>query len=294
MPAAKKESTALAPISGAGTAMALPDAWRAKLNAQAKDVAAKERPSVSKISLRAGQLTYGGNPVKGNMLPVIILAAGHRNTFYDTLFDPNNLQNPVCFSLSLEGEDMVAHENVPDENVPGDSDKTPRETPRSCKGCAYNEWGSEFLRAGSRGKACKETRRLVLLPADAAESAEDCKKAEMAIVDLPVTSAKEYSNFVNGLAAQAGIPPWAAVTEFTTRPDAKTQFKCVFTPTSVVQDEEVLAVLEQRLEEAQRLCLLPYDEVSSTKDGKMSEGAGVAEKADPKVTAAATKRAKKY
>ena len=250
-------------------AVALPGSWREKLAGMAKDQAAKERPSVSKISLRAGVIKYGDQPVKGNILPAIVLLAAHRNTYYDRPFDPNNLANPVCFALSIEGEEMEAHENVPDDNVPAFEQRRTRD----CSTCPLNEWGSDPK--GGRGKACKETRRLIILPADAATSAEAAKAAEMAIIDIPVTSGKNYSNFVNGLAASAQVPPWAALTDISTQPDAKSQFKVTFTPTSVIDDDAVLEAIHARFEEAQRVALIPYDEVSSTTGGKMVDGSGV-------------------
>lgn len=246
-------------------AVALPGSWRERLAEQAKAAAAKERPSVSKISLRAGQLKYGDQPVKGNVLPCIVLLAGHRNTHYDKPFDPNNLANPVCFAVSVDGEQMEAHENVPDENVPAFAERQVR----SCQGCPNNEWGSDPK--GGRGKACKEGRRLIILPADAAESADAARTAEMAIIDIPVTSGKNYSNFVNGLAAAAGVPPWAAITDVSTQPDAKTQFKVTFTPKTVIDADEVLEALHARMAEAERIALQPYDEVESTTSGKMQE-----------------------
>lgn len=244
-------------------AVALPGTWKEKLAAQAKAAAAKERPSVSKISLRAGQLKYGDAPVKGNVLPCIVLLAAHRNTYYTTAFDPNNLANPACFAVSVEGDDMEAHENVPPENLPGGPEQ------RLCHGCPKNEWGSDPK--GGRGKACKEGRRLIILPADAATSADAARTAEMAIIDIPVTSGKNYSNFVNGLAAAAGVPPWAAITDVSTQPDSKTQFKVTFTPKTVVEDEAVLEALSARMAEAERIALQPYDEVESTTAGKMAE-----------------------
>lgn len=286
-PAAPSSGPQTAPPAPAGTAVAaqgtravaLPGSWAERLAAQAKDMAAKERPSVSKISLRAGQISYGGSPVRGNVLPVIVMLAAYRNTYYDKPFDPNNLSNPVCFALSLDGEDMSAHDNVPDENVPEDDPNKPRDEmrPRGCNGCAMNAWGSDPK--GGRGKACKETRRLIVLPADCVTSPEDVDKAEMAIVDIPVTSGKNYSNFVNALAASVGVPPWAAITDLSTQPDAKTQFKVTFTPKRAITDEDILEALHRKLEQAERLALLPYDEVSSTESGKMADGTGVAKPA---------------
>src|SRR3990172_6508037 len=217
----------VAPLPAMGSsAVALPTSLMQRLASQAKDEAAKERPSVSKISLRGGLLAYQGQAIANNVLPCVVLCAVHRNAMYDGPFDPNNIKNPVCFALSKDGEAMQAHENVPKENIPQtDPDKT-RETPRDCDGCSANAWGS--VGGGSRGKLCKETRRLVLLPASALESEESAQKGELAVLDIPVTSGKNYSNFVNALAASAGVPPWAAVTHISTERDAKTQFKVTF------------------------------------------------------------------
>lgn len=261
-----------------GGALALSGGLMARLAAQAKDQAAQERPSVSKVSLRGGMLAIGGNPVAENVLPVVIMFAGNRNAYYDKPFDPNNLQNPVCFALGAGDDDMFAHENVPDENVGPDSEKFERATPRSCNGCKFNEWDSDPK--GGRGKACKETRRLVLIPGNGLDSVEAVQKAEMAILDIPVTSGKNYSNFVNSLASQTNLPPWAVVTDVSTERDPKTQFKVTFTPTHVVsEDEEIFLALEKRKDEATRLAMTPYDEVASTTKGKMEDGKGVSEKA---------------
>lgn len=267
-----------------GGALALSSGLMARLSAQAKDQAAQERPSVSKISLRGGMLAIGGQPVAKNVLPVVIMFAGNRNAYYDKPFDPNNLQNPVCFALGGNDDEMFAHPNVPDGNVGPDSEEFERASPRACDGCKFNEWGSDPK--GGRGKACKETRRLVLIPGNGLDTVEAVQKAEMAILDIPVTSGKNYSNFVNALASQTNLPPWAVVTDVSTERDPKTQFKVTFTPTNVVsEDEEIFLALEKRKEEAVRLAMTPYDEVASTTGGKMAEGAGVGEK-DAKPAAA--------
>lgn len=284
-PATGAPGTALAALPQRGSgALALPPEVAAMLATHAKDEAALERPSISKISLRGGMLAYQGQPIAKNILPCVILVAANRNAYYDQPFDPNNLQNPVCFALGETGSDtvMVAHENVPDENVPpADAEKIGlrEDNPRSCDGCAMNAWGSDPR--SERGKACKETRRLVVLPASALSDVEAVNKGELAIIDLPVTSGKNYANFVQGLAASAGIPVWSAVTEISTERDPKTQFKVTFTPTQMVADADVLGALMARREQALQLALTPYDEVQSTNAGKMAEGKGVAKKSTP-------------
>jgi hypothetical protein len=233
----------------------------ARLAAEARDEAAKERPSVSKISLRGGVISYQGQMAKDNKLPCVIVAAVHRNSYYDKPFDPNNLQNPTCFALGTDENDMVAHENVPEDILPG---KT-----RDCGSCPLSAWGSDPK--GGRGKACKETRRLVVLPAGALDTPDNVMKAELAIVDIPVTSGKNYSNFVNHVAAATGLPVWAVVTEMSCERDPKTQFKVLFNFASMIGDEATLLALEKRKDEALRLALTPWDEPASTEAGKMAD-----------------------
>lgn len=233
-------------------AVALSGDVLARLAAKAQNVAAAERPSVSKFSTKSGVLAYGGNPLPGNKVDVIVLAAVYRNTWYGTRYDPNNIVNPNCFSMSLSGEDMMPDKIVTDPPSP------------SCRTCPKAEWKSDPYTG--KGKACKETRRLVMIPSTVlmeADPAAAIAAAELAIMDLPVTSSKNYSNFVNGLAAAASVPPYAAVTNVSVVPDAKTQFQVKFTPLSVVPSVEILDAIEKRIPEAERLGLQGYDGVAS-------------------------------
>lgn len=223
----------------------------AALAAQAKDAAAKERPSISKISLKSGVISFGGTPVKDNRLEMIILAATYRNTFYAGRYDPNNIVNPNCFSLSETDENMV-----PDPVVANPINAT-------CEGCEYAEWGSDLN--GGRGKACKETRRLVAIPAsvfEAVNPVEAIKTAEMAILDVPVTSVRNYSQYVNVLASSVGLPVWACVTEISAKPDPKTQFKVEFKGVRGAPDDATLDALEARKADAVRIGLMGYDSVA--------------------------------
>jgi hypothetical protein len=247
-----------------GGAAALPASLLAELAAEAKDAAAKERPLVSKISARAGMLSYQGNPIPGNRLPCVVLFAGYRNVFYSVSYDPDNIKNPDCFALSVSGEDMAPHENV----------VKPCHT--TCTGCENAKWGTA-MRNGKpgRGKACKETRRVVVLPVSALESADAVKKAELAFLDVPVTSGRNYSGYVNRLSTSANLPIWAAVTDVSARPHVRNQFELIFEPTQAIQDEEVLLAIKSRLEEARAIIMTPYegadddaDEAPPVKDSK--------------------------
>lgn len=231
------------------TAIAMPSSSRlAALAEQAKAAAAQERPSVSKVSLKSGVISIGGSPVKDNRLDCIVLASTYRNTFYKGRYDPNNIVNPNCWALSETDQNMV-----PDEKIEEPVNAT-------CAGCPNAEWGSDLN--GGRGKACKETRRLVLIPASVLEDDDPVaaiKTAEMAFLDVPVTSVKNWAQYVNILAGSTGLPVWAAVTEISARPDPKTQFKVEFRGIKAAGDDAILDALEARKPEAVRIGLIGYD-----------------------------------
>jgi hypothetical protein len=235
-------------------ALAIPADMMAELAKHAKDAAAAERPAVSRISLKSGVMTFQGNPMPGNKTEAVILAAAFRNVWYAGRYDPNNIVSPNCFALSDTDEDMVPHENVTDPPNP------------TCAGCKYNEWKSDPN--GGKGKACKQTRRLVVLPGHAVEQGLDAvKTAELAVIDLPVTSVKNYSSFVNALAASANVPPWAAVSQISVVPDAKTQFKVMFQPMRVLPSLDIVNAVKARLEFALRLAMQPYEATGVPVDG---------------------------
>jgi hypothetical protein len=235
--------------SSGSTAVALPADMLAEFEAEAKDAADAERPSVSKISLRSGQMNIGGNPLPGNKVRAVLLAGVYWNKFYQGKYNPNVIVNPTCFAVAVtpeEADDMEPHENV---------DNPVHE---NCASCPNMDWGSAG--EGSRGKACKESRRLVMIPEDALASPEAVMKAEISIIDVPVTSVRNYGNFVNILSASVKRPMYAVITELSVVPDPKSQFKLQFQPVQLINDAAVLQAVRSRVDEAKRAGSIPYDE----------------------------------
>ena len=238
-----------ATTSNASGALALPAELAAELAAEAQDAAAQERPSVSKISLKSGVIAYMGAAVPGNALEGILLVGAKWNRYYAGKYDPNNIVNPTCFAIAgVEADEMAPHENVSEPVNP------------TCKGCPNLEWGSNPNSPSGRGKACSESRRLVFLPKDALASVDAINKAEMAVIDLPVTSVREYANYINSLSVSVKRPMWAVVTRVSLTPDMKTQFKVNFTPIQLVDDADLLRALKARQVEGLRAATIPYDE----------------------------------
>lgn len=230
--------------------------WVDKLAGEAKSVAALETPSLSNISLRGGVMMLNQVRVPGNKLECIIISSIFQQRFYKARFDPNNLSNPDCFSLSLNGEEMIPHEASKEKQN------------ERCDGCPKNAWGSASTPENpSRGKACKDTRRIALIPKDA----KDIAKAEIAVLTLPVTSIRNWGTYVNGLAAEYRRPPFGVFTEIEVEPDPKRQFTVRFRCTGIVADEGILGAIYGRKPKIDEILMTPYD-ASGDAEKKADDG----------------------
>lgn len=179
----------------------------------AKKATATEAPSSSKISVKAGILSYNGQAAEGNKLDCIIIASTHTNLFYEEKYDSDNITSPVCYAYSEDPDEfpMVPH---PKASKPQADD---------CESCWANQWGS----GKGRGKACKNSRTLAVVPGGV--TAEDIATAEVATLNLPVmTVSKMWSPYVHKLSALYQRPPLAMVTTVGVKPDAKSQFLITF------------------------------------------------------------------
>jgi hypothetical protein len=229
------------------TAVALPSSALAELEKYAKDDAAKERPSVTKLSLKGGMLAYQGQEMPNNEMEVIILAAAFMNTLYLGAYDPDNIVSPDCFALAMDKEELKPH---PDVAEPYGSDEG------TCKGCPSAEWGTGS-RDGkpTRGKLCKEKRRLVVMPA---EDGADYAKAELAILEISVTNVGHYASYVNTLAASIKRPMWAVRTLIKVSRHRVNQYQLDFSPVGFIETVEELDAIKSRRDAAMRLALMPF------------------------------------
>lgn len=182
------------------------------LAALAKKATAIEKPTTSNIGTRAGILTYNGTPVPDNKLNVIIIASTYANLYYEGEYDEKNPTNPVCYAYSEDGENMSPH---PKSSKPQSAD---------CASCPWNAWESDPK--GGRGKACKNTRRLAMIPADT--QLVDLQTAEIATMQLPVTSVKIWAQYVNKISTLFARPPLGVYTTIGSVPDRDTTFKLTF------------------------------------------------------------------
>jgi hypothetical protein len=252
----------------------VPTKWEEELAKQAAESAKMEESTStgSFFGLKSGVLSFNDSPLPNNEMAVIILDSVLENVFYEGKYDPDEPQGPVCFAFGRDEKDMHPHQVVVDA---GSSSHD------QCLGCDNNEWGSADT---GRGKACRNTRRLAMIPAGKFEAngkfkaftdLEHFESASIASMKLPVTSVKGYAAFVKQVTGALRRPPHAIFTKVKVVPDPSSQFKVTFEALSQVPDN-LMGVVMARHDEAMASIEQPYsmgdDRQTSKKSAKKPAG----------------------
>lgn len=216
------------------TAVAMPVNWRDQMKKVAVKSAEAEAPSGGYISFKSGRLSLGDMVQPGDKIEVIVLDYLFHNKYYTTAYDSKVTSSPVCYAFARAEEELEPSQ-VAEEPQGGEEG--------FCTGCPQNEWGTSPK--GGHGKACMNTRRLFLLPAGVVADPTKVARTEVIQCDLPVTSVKNFSRFVNDL-APAGVPPFGVVVEMSVKPHEDTLFQVYFKPMEQIKDERILEALANR------------------------------------------------
>jgi len=231
--------------------MAKSSSWEKDLAKEASRSSAREKSrgggGGNKISIRKRRYTLGEEKL-GREMKVVVLDFIYLNTLYKGKFREDKPNIPSCFALSEDGEDMAPHKNVK---------KPPNE---ECDGCPFNEWGS----GKGRAKACQGRRRLALIHVDDIESAEDVAEAAIATIDLPVTSVQKkgkdntWGAYVKTLDNEVHRPSYSVVTLMSFDEDEAYPVP-TFELEEKIKDQEVVEALKERIEEARKLLMEPFE-----------------------------------
>jgi len=166
----------------------------------------------NKIGLKNKEFTLPDGQKSQGPLECIILDFAWFMVHYPGVYNSNNPQQPNCFAVGREnpeGGTLKAHESV--ENPQGPN----------CKDCAKNQWGSAPT---GKGKACKNQRRLILVPPNFDESTEP-----MSMYVSP-NGLKNFDKYVSRLNNEQGVLPVQVVTAISFDPDQSyplLKFACI-------------------------------------------------------------------
>lgn len=203
------------------------------------------------FSTKSGVLSWQDAPLPGNQMAVVILDSVLENVYYEGRYDPETPQGPVCFAFAREEKTMAPH------SVVTEAGNEQCGASGLCAGCPMNEFGTAEV---GKGKACRNTRRLAMIPAgsfntqtgkfELNEDPEHYSATGMGFMKLPVTSVKGYASFVKQVAGALKRPPFGIVTKVKIVPDPKSQFKVVFEPIMSLPDELMEAIMARHKEAA--------------------------------------------
>lgn len=230
--------------------------WDEQLAKDAEIAAELERNAGggSFFSVRGGMLTFNDMPVPNNTMVVVIVDGIFENVYYEGDFDPTSPSPPTCFAFARDEANLAPHETVVAANQAQND---------VCAGCDKNAWGTADK---GRGKACRNTRRLALIPAGtfdangrfiASKDEEFFEKSPIGFLKLPVTSVKGYATFVKQIAGGMKLPPHGIFAKVTARPDAKNQVMVSVEALGAIP-HGLMAMIMKRRGEAQNTIEQPY------------------------------------
>jgi len=161
-------------------------------------------PATNSISVKDKMFSFPDGTVDPGPIQIVIVDYLSKNMFYQGKWDPKNPQPPVCFAIGTKPKELIPSANSPEAQC------------SDCASCALNQFGSD-----GDGKACKNTRFLAVLPADA--------EADTPIMTLSVspTAIKNFDAYVATIAKLFQAPPLKVITEVSFHPE-KTHAQLVF------------------------------------------------------------------
>lgn len=182
--ATTKPSTSIA-VKKPTNIVAIQEALRNQVAALAGRVAPA---SGDNIQLKEKQFVLPDG-TKCDTLDIVIVDFVSTHNYYEGKYDAKNIVPPNCFAIGINPLQMIPSSNSPDKQAD------------NCQTCPLNQFGSD-----GDGKACKNGRRLAVLPPDADED------TPLWILSVSPTALKNFDGYVTSVAAKFNLPPMGVVT----------------------------------------------------------------------------------
>jgi hypothetical protein len=133
---------------------------------------------------------------EGKSITVVVVAHEIVHAYYSKPYNPSSISPPDCF----------AHGEIFDQLAPIET--APEPQAQACSVCPMNEFGSA---PNGKGKACRNSRLLAVLPADPGLIADH----PIWTLSVPPTSIKEYENYLRDLRDDHGLTNAFVATKIT-------------------------------------------------------------------------------
>lgn len=120
-----------------------------------------------------------------------------QNTYYERGYVEGETVPPDCWAIAKKVNELAP-----------DASRIEEPESESCKGCPLNQFGTAH---NGKGKACKNTYLVALLPPGAGED------TELAYLRVSPTGMKSFDAFANGCSARFKLPPVGAIVTVDTK-----------------------------------------------------------------------------
>lgn len=169
-------------------------------------------------------------------LELVIVDFYSQNLFYDRPFVEGSPVPPACFAIGAEPTTLTPSKNSP--AVQADT----------CTACSNNLFNSDPK--GGKGKACKNTRLLSVLPGSAVD--DDKVDLEIWTLSVPPAAMAFFDGYVRTLAAKHKTSPTGVITRVTLA-DGQTYFSPRFEVVRPLKASELGTFMRRREEARARL-----------------------------------------
>lgn len=218
------------------------------------------------LSTRGGRFSFNGLDL-GTEHDVIVLGSVPFNAYYEGRFDPEKITAPACFALGDGAAPLAPAESGPLKPTSPQA--------KDCGSCWASAFGTGKRSDGtaSRGKACAERRRVVLLgiSGDGDLAPEVLSSTACALLTLPVTSGPSWAAFAKSVTDGLRVPLCFVVARVRIVPDPRKQYVLeweVLRPAP----KDAWETLLQRVDAAQSILLAPPAQGSDAPDARPASG----------------------
>lgn len=233
--------------------------WKDRMQAVKVVAQEAEKPQGGFISFKGGRMSFGDEILPGDKLNAIIVDYRMENDLYKAKYVAGVVRSPDCFAIVRPDELQSPwrlmrpdEEGYEPDTLVSDSEDPQVEPGDGCADCPMNEWGSASLigdkTPGARGKACKTSRRIMVLAADDCTTPEKIARAQVVTMIPPATSVDNFSTCMNQISKALDTAMFGAVVEISVKPHPKFLFQVHFKVLQQIQNEELLMALLARHE----------------------------------------------
>lgn len=153
---------------------------------------AVEAPNAQRIKInKKGVYEMPDGSEIGEEFRCIVIDFIPSQAWWEKRFDPKNPAPPDCAAISRDVSAFVPFNNAPMRQC------------ETCNDCEQFKWASDPV--GGKGKACKSSRVLAVLPVDDAD-------ADFHLITVSATGIGPWDGYISKLADDYNLPPYAVIT----------------------------------------------------------------------------------